>query len=199
MTMTTDRGENRLSDTAGRGGALRRPVLTAVLAGIDALCLGAAWIAAGCTGLLALMMIVEIFATNLFNWSQPWIVEYGSYFLAAILFAGSGWTLKDGGHIRVGLVTAALGPRGERRLDLVATIWGLIFVGYATWALALYAARSAEVGSVSTYLSQTPLAYPQAVLAASVGLLWLALLARLLRLIFGLDPERPASDGELRE
>lgn len=199
MTMTTGRGESHSSGMDGTGGALRRPILSALLTVIDTLCLIGAWIAAACAGLLALMMIVEVFATNFFNWSQPWIVEYGSYFLAAILFAGSGWTLKDGGHIRVGLLTTALGPKGERWLDLAATIWGLGFIGYATWALTLYAARSAEVASVSTYLSQTPLVYPQAVLAASVGLLWLALLARLLRLVFGLAPERPAAEGEIRE
>ena len=179
----------------GVGGGLLRSVVTT----IDAICYAGASLAALATAGMAIMLIVEVFSVSFMNWSQPWVVEYASYMLAAILFAGSGWSLKDGGHIRVNVLFSSVSVKHQRLLDLGATVWGLGFVGFATWALFHYAIRSAEVGSLSTYRSQTPLAYPQFMLAISVGLLWLALLSRLLRLIANLPPERPTLEGEICE
>lgn len=68
----------------------------------------------------------------------------------------------------------------------------LIVTCYASYALIRYALRSAELGSVSTYLSQTPLALPQGLLAASFVLLALALFAHIVRLLMGEGPEVPA-------
>lgn len=195
MNMAFDDKGPDVDHGINRAGALLRPVLAL----IDGLCRAGAAIAALATAVLAVMLIAEVFSVNLFNWSQPWVVEYGSYLLAAILFAGSGWTLNDGGHIRVAVLTANVTPGVSRILDIAATLWGLGFIGYAAWALFLYAHRSYELGSVSTYLSRTPVAWPQTILAASVGLLWLALLGRLLRLIANLPPESPPAPGEPRE
>jgi hypothetical protein len=52
--------------------------------------------------------------------------------------------------------------------------------------------RSHLRGSVSYYVMQTPLWVPQALLALSAILLWLALAARAIRLLLGEQPERPA-------
>ena len=193
--MTREGDTARTGTVPENGGALLRSVVTT----IDAICYAGASLAALATAGMAIMLIVEVFSVSFMNWSQPWVVEYASYMLAAILFAGSGWALKDGGHIRVNVLFSSVSARNQRLLDLGATVWGLGFVGFAVWALFHYAMRSAEVGSLSTYRSQTPLAYPQFMLALSIALLWLALLARLLRLIADLPPERPAREGEIRE
>ncbi|XDB00414.1 TRAP transporter small permease (plasmid) [Sulfitobacter sp. LCG007] len=193
--MSRESDETAPCHVPGLGGALLRSVVTT----IDVLCYAGASLAALATAGMAVMLIVEVFSVSLFGWSQPWVVEYSGYMLAAILFAGSGWTLKDGGHIRVNVLFSAATDRHQRLLDLMATVWGLGFIGFAAWAMYRYAIRSAEVGSLSTYRSETPLVYPQLMLAISVTLLWLALLARFLRLIAGLQPERPAVEGEIRE
>ena len=62
--------------------------------------------------------------------------------------------------------------------------------------------RSFERGSVSYYVMQTPLWIPQSLLAASALLLWLALLARAIRLVLGVAPERapdraPSHEGHV--
>lgn len=165
--------------------AALRPVLRA----IDMVCaIGAAVAAIGCA-VMAIMLVTEVIATSFFNWSQPWAVEFSGYSLLTVFFAGSGWALRQGAHIRVTLVTQVLPLRAAWAMDVLASFGALIVTSYASYALIRYAWRSAELGSVSTYLSQTPLALPQGLLAVSFVLLALALFARLVRLLTGEPPE----------
>ncbi|MFT7449108.1 MAG: TRAP-type C4-dicarboxylate transport system permease small subunit [Glaciecola sp.] len=156
---------------------------------IDLLCAMGAAVAAIACAIMAVMLVTEVIATAFFGWSQPWAVEFSGYMLLAVFFAGSGWALRHGAHIRVTLVTHHLPPRAALAMDILATIGALIVTSYAAWALVRYALRSGEIGSVSTYLSKTPLVLPQAVLAVSFVLLALALLARLIRLLSGEAPD----------
>jgi len=72
------------------------PLLRRALAAIDILNAVGAGFAAISAALLAVMLIVEVVTTSAFAWSQPWAVEYSGYFLAFILFCGSGWALRSG-------------------------------------------------------------------------------------------------------
>ncbi len=165
--------------------AIFRPLLRL----IDMVCAVGAGIAAISCAIMAVMLVTEVIATAYFGWSQPWAVEFSGYSLLAILFAGSGWALREGSHIRVTLITDYLPPRVAIGMDILGTSGALAVTGYASWALTRYALRSGELGSVSTYLSQTPLYLPQTLLAASFILLALALFARLIRLLTGEAPE----------
>lgn len=166
--------------------AIFRPVLRA----IDLLCAAGAAVAAIACAIMAIMLVTEVIVTSFLSWSQPWAVEFSGYSLLAVFFAGSGWALREGAHIRVTLVTQALPRRAAWLLDLLASAGALVVTAYAGYALVRYALRSAELNSVSTYLSQTPLAWPQGLLAASFILLGLALVARILRLISGEAPDK---------
>ncbi len=168
-------------------------MLRPLLRSIDLLCAAGAAVAAVACAIMAAMLVTEVIATSFFDWSQPWAVEFSGYTLLAVFFAGSGWALRQGSHIRVTLITHAVPVAVARILDILATIGALIVTAYAAWALIRFAARSGELGSVSTYLSQTPLVIPQAVLAASFVLLALALIARLLRLLTGEAPDLAAA------
>jgi hypothetical protein len=71
---------------------------------------------------------------------------------------------------------------------------------YVSLALVNYALTTFQRGTVSIQISQTPLAYPQALFALSAGVLTLALSARLVRLLLREAPEAApdsASEGEL--
>jgi TRAP-type mannitol/chloroaromatic compound transport system permease small subunit len=170
-------------------------LMTGVLRTLDAICGFGAFIAALCCALLAIMLIVEVITTSFFAYSQPWAVEYSGYLLAAILFAGSGWTLGQGAHIRVALFMEFLGARAYRFVDLAISLFALGIAVYVSFAVAENAARSLELGSVSYYPSATPVWIPQAVLAFGWIVLCLGLIARIIRLISGRTPERPARDG----
>lgn len=163
--------------------------LRSLLRAIDMVCAAGAAVAAVACAIMAVMLVTEVIATSFFHWSQPWAVEFSGYSLLAVFFAGSGWALRQGAHIRVTLVTQAIPARAAWTLDVLASVGALVVTSYASYALIRYALRSAELGSVSTYLSQTPLAIPQGLLATSFVLLALALFARLARLLTGEAPE----------
>lgn len=162
---------------------------------IDAACLVGAWVAASACALLSAMLIVEVATTSFVNWSQPWAVEYSTYFQAMVLFAGSGWTFRQGGHIRVSLLLAALPRAWARLVDLLGTGFALGICGYLAVALVNQAMRTIELGSRSYYPSETPLAWPQGALAAAFVLLALSILARLVRLLAGEPPEAVSGEG----
>lgn len=162
---------------------------------IDALCAAGAVLAALSAAALALILIVEVLATSFLNWSQPWAVEYAIYLQCFVLFLGAGWTLRQGGHIRVSVLLQALPPRAAAVLDQVGTAFALGIAGFAAYALWGQWVRTYDFGSTSFYPMGTPLWIPQGLLAAGVTLLALAFLARFLRLLAGQQPDLGAGFG----
>lgn len=166
----------------------RRPppaAAAALLAVIDAACAVGAVVAAVSAGLLAAMLITEVVVTSFFSWSQPWAVEYAIFLQCFVLFCGAGWTLRQGGHIRVGVLLQALPPSTARLVDMAGTVFAIGVIGFATWALWQQLLRTFDFGSTSFYPMGTPLWIPQGLLTLGVTLLLLAFLARLLRLALG--------------
>lgn len=166
-----------------------------LLRAIDAACAAGAGIAAVAAGLLALLLIAEVLLTSFFATSQPWVIEYAIFLQAAVLFAGSGWALRQGAHIRVSVLLAALPARPRRLLDMAATALALGILAFAAWALLQQWLRSLDLGSRSFYPMQTPLWIPQGVLTLGVWFLVLALAARLIRLARNEPAEAPGAPG----
>ena len=159
------------------------------LRAVDAILYVGAAIGALSALVLAGMLIVEVITTSFLAYSQPWAVEYSAYLPGLVLFAGTGWTLGQGGHIRVEVLASALGGRAMRWLDLLGSAFGLGVSGFVALALVRQALRTGEIGSVSYFPSQTPLVYPQALLALGFVFLATAFVARIVRLLVGAPPE----------
>ena len=164
-------------------------MLRRALTAIDAICEAAANIAAVVVVLIALLGILDIFLRAFFDFGLTFALEYESYALAIVMFGASGWALRHGAHIRVGLLVNLLPPRGRHWADVAATAFSLGVSGYVSVAIIRYTISTAERGTVSIQISQTPLIYPQALFAASVCTITLALFARLVRLLIGDQPE----------
>ena len=182
-----DTGRARDAEPARAAEPARDP-LDRALGAIDLLLRLGAWVGALAALGLAFMLIAEVILTSFFSWSQPWAVEYAAYLLGLVLFVGTGWTLGQGGHIRVEVLASAIGPRAMRWVDLAGSVFGLGVVGFVALALVGQAWRTGEIGSRSYFPSETPLVYPQALLALGFVFLALAFLARVVRLATG----RPA-------
>ena len=159
--------------------------LAALLRLIDTLCAIGAGVAALSAAALALILIGEVAVTSFFNWSQPWAIEYAIYLQCFVLFCGAGWTLRQGGHIRVAVLMQALPASAARLLDMVGTVFAIGMIGFASWALWQQLIRTYGFGSTSFYPMGTPIWIPQGMLTLGVTLLLLAFLARLLRLALG--------------
>jgi hypothetical protein len=91
--------------------------VTRLLRAIDLACAAGAGLAAIAAGLLALLLIAEVVLTSFFATSQPYVIEYAIFLQAAVLFAGSGWALRQGAHIRVSVLLAALPEAARRALE----------------------------------------------------------------------------------
>lgn len=167
-------------------------MIEALCRAIDRLCLAGAVVAAIAVSWLAVMLIAESVLTAWFSFSQPWATEWSGYLCAVTLFAGSGYALRAGAHIRVELYAAWLPARAVRWVDLGCSLFSLGVAGVMCYGLTMLAWKSYAVKSVSYFSMQTPLAIPQAFLAASVWLLCFALIARILRLLNGVAAEDAA-------
>lgn len=164
-------------------------MLRRLLRAIDVICLGAANVAAALLVAMALLGITEIILRAILRYGLPFALEYGTYTLCLVMFAGGGWTLRNSGHIRVGLLVALLPPAARRAVDIAVTVFALAICGYLGVAIFRYALATYELGTVSIHISHTPLAYPQLLFALGVCTLPLAMVARLIRLLLNEAPE----------
>jgi TRAP-type C4-dicarboxylate transport system permease small subunit len=163
--------------------------MTAVLKAIDGLCEAAAALAGVLLIALFVLGLAEIISRDLFGASLSFSIEYSGYLLAAVLFLASGWTLRQGAHIRVNLIGSRLGPDARRWLDVACTIGGLIACGFMAWSLVAFAVGTLERGTVTYFPSATPVGYPQLLIATGPCVLELALIARLIRLLRRESPD----------
>jgi len=154
---------------------------------IDRLCRWTGALAA--TYLVALMLLsfTEIISRNLFQYSIPFAVEYAGYLVILILITGLGWALNGGAHIRVSLVADRLAAPWRQRLDLAASLIGLMVSAFLTFAIWDFALTTALRGTLSYFPSQTPLALPQLLMTVGPTTLVLAFIARIIRLHHGLE------------
>jgi C4-dicarboxylate transporter DctQ subunit len=101
--------------------------------------------------------------------------------------AGAAEALRRGEHIGVDLVTERLSLGGRR----LAEIWGMAAVTLVSGCLVAagweVAAFSHGVGLISDGYLEVPMWLPQAAVPAGAGLLGIAALNRLLRLLVGLE------------
>jgi TRAP-type C4-dicarboxylate transport system permease small subunit len=163
--------------------------MTVLLRGVDALCTVGAWFGALSAAALALILIAEVVVTSFFAWSQPWAIEYAIYLQAFVLFCGSGWALRQGGHIRVAILLQAVPPRAASLLDAAGNAFAIGILGFAVYAIWQQWLRTFDLGSTSFYPMNTPIWIPQGVLTIGVTLLLLAFCARLIRLLLREAPE----------
>jgi len=115
-------------------------------------------------GLMALLILVEIFLWNVFTKTTLIADEYCAYGLAAIIFLGAGYCLKERGHIRITLVLSFLPERLSRVITFAATVLTTVFMGYLWWYLFRMVRGAFRYESTSGTLTNTPLWIPQTIM-----------------------------------
>jgi len=169
-------------------------MLRAFLDGIDMLGRLDGWMGAACLVALTCLMLGEVLVralSDIFPWVPadiPVAWEYGSYLMAAAFTFGAAMTLRAGGHIRVTLVLARIGPKARRWLETVLAALGVAFSGYLAVAMVNFTWRSYVSDQVSIS-SATPLWIPQALVTFGICLLVMQFIARFFQALFGLPLE----------
>ena len=128
-------------------------------------------------GLMTLLILVEIFIWNLFQKTTLIADEYSAYGLAAIIFLGAGYCLKEKGHIRITLILGFLPPKMTRIITFVATMITTAFMGYLWWYLFKMVRSAFRYESTSGTLTNTPLWIPQAIMLMGAGVFFIQLIA----------------------
>jgi TRAP-type C4-dicarboxylate transport system permease small subunit len=128
-------------------------------------------------GLMTVLILVEIFIWNLFQKTTLIADEYSAYGLAAIIFLGAGYCLKEKGHIRITLILGFLPPRATRIITFVATMITTAFMGYLWWYLFKMIQSTLRYESTSGTLTHTPLWIPQTLMLMGAGIFFIQLIA----------------------
>jgi TRAP-type C4-dicarboxylate transport system permease small subunit len=170
------------------------PPLRHLLDGIDWLGRLDGWLGAACLAALTCLMLGEVLLralSEIFPWVPsdiPVAWEYSSYLMAAAFTFGAAMTLRAGGHIRVTLVLARVGPATRRWMETVLAALGVAFTGYLASALINFTWRS-FVSDQTSISSGSPLWVPQALVTFGVCLLVLQFVARFFQAALGLPLE----------
>lgn len=167
------------------------------LRAVDGLCRWAAYASAAILAALFVLGFVEILSRKILNYSIPFALEYSQYMLAILMFGGSAWALREGGHIRVTLLFQAISPKARRVVDFAATSFAFVIAVFLAQAFIRFTIVTYQRGSVSYFPSETPLAWPQTAMAFGITLISLALAARLIRLAIGEAPESAEAGSSL--
>lgn len=145
----------------------------------DALGSVAAWLFFA-TGL---MLSYEVVARYFFNAPTVWAAEIAQLFLIWGTFLSMARVLRRGQHIRIEVLTAALGETTQRYLRVfslsVIALFSLWVIGYG-WEIAH---DSLERGRSTGTMLNIPNWWSQMIIPAGFSLLLLQSLAELLRLI----------------
>ncbi|OGP62685.1 MAG: hypothetical protein A2V65_00075 [Deltaproteobacteria bacterium RBG_13_49_15] len=126
-------------------------------------------------GLMTVLILVEILIWNLFIKTTVIVDEYCAYGLAAIIFLGAGYCLKEKGHIRITLVLGFLPEKISRILTFLATGATTIFMGYIWYFMFKMVSAAFHYNSTSGTLTHTPLWIPQAVMLIGAAALLIQL------------------------
>lgn len=124
----------------------------------------AARLSAVALALMTLLILVEIFLWNVFEKTTLIADEYCAYGLAAIIFLGAGYCLKEKGHIRITLVLTFLPEKTARVITFIGTAAATVFMGYMWWYLFQMVMATVRYQSTSGTLTNTPLWIPQTVM-----------------------------------
>ncbi len=106
--------------------------------------------AAAFIGLVALDVFVSVGLRYAFGWSIPDSYDFGRMLLGILIFWGIAATSYRGSHITVDLLWSACGPRGQRAIDVFATLVLLFVVVVHSWML-FGKVRSTYFDNVLTY------------------------------------------------
>jgi TRAP-type C4-dicarboxylate transport system permease small subunit len=145
---------------------------------------------------VTLIMVLLSITGRLLNFYFPGTDAYAGYCTAAVGFLALAHTLRRGEHIRVTLILQRLPAKGERWLQILVHIIGVILTG----AFAFFSVRlmlmSREIGDISTSNDATPLWIPQMAMALGAVILLVAVIHGLVDVIAGRQPPNALSSLE---
>lgn len=150
----------------------------------------------GCLG-LSFLIVFEIFARKLFNYSLQGVDEIGGYVVAITGTFGMALAAVERAHTRIDVLLLRLPRRMQAALNLVSYValgMGAAFMGYMGWRTL---DESLTFGSVSSSPLQVPLWIPQSLWMAGLVVFGLSAVWTALRGVMALRHGLDAADRVL--
>ncbi len=171
---------------------IRRPMIRRAL---DAL-----YVASGAVAALALFGIFAVMmaqvALRFLNLQLPGAEDVVAYLCVATAFFALAWTFKRGEMIRVGLFVERLPPGARRRTEAAVLALAAALVAYIVWHTWADAMFSREIGEVAQGVVPFALWVPKLAPPLGAGVLLVAVLDELGRVLMGEKPSYVAAAEE---
>ncbi len=132
-------------------------------------------------GLMTLLILVEIFLWNTLQKTTLIADEYSAYGLAAIIFLGAGYCLKEKSHIRITLILGVLPETISKIIAFVATVITTSFMGYVWWYLFKMVSATYRYNSTSGTLTNTLIWVPQVIMLVGAACFFIQLVGTVLK------------------
>ncbi len=173
---------------------------------LDSLYNWSGWAAALCILAICVLVMAQVFLNILdkiaaatlgsaFGLTIPSYSDFTGFFLASASFLALAYTLRDGGHIRVSLLTQQLPRSAQRLLDMWSVGLGGATTIYFTWYTALLVRESFFYEDLSSGMIAVPLWIPQSGMLVGLIVLSIAFVDEFAGLLAGNDPSY-ADKGE---
>lgn len=148
---------------------------------IDRLSLWGAYLSATFMLLIVTIIAVEIVLRSVFNTSTLISDEYSAYFFVGVVLLGLGFTLREGAHIRITLVTSFLGKRANRILFMGTTLVAIAITSFALYHSSIMVFESWQLEMNADTISETPIYISQMVIPAGLAIFNLQLFANFIK------------------
>ncbi len=136
--------------------------------------------------LLMLMLLGEVLTRYILRSPLSIAEEMGGYLLVSITFAGLAYTWKERGHVRVSLVFNRLPHKVARSVRFITLIMATVFTLPLIKACYDLLSDSLLFESRSGSWLRTPLVYPQTILLIGSVLLFLQLIAEIIKSVISM-------------
>ena len=132
---------------------------------------------------LMVMLLIEVLTRYILRSPISIADEMGGYLLVSISFMGLAYTWKERGHVRVSLLTSRLPDKLANLLRFITLILATLFTLPLIKACYDLISDSLLFESRSGSWLRTPLAYPQTVLLIGAVMIFLQLIAEIIKSI----------------
>jgi len=129
--------------------------------------------------------IASVFFGGAIGLTIPSYADFTGFFLAAATFLALAGTLRQGGHIRVTLLTVMLPPAIRRVFEIGCVLLAGAITLYASWYLFSLVTESWRYNDLSSGMVAVPLWIPQLAMVAGLVILAIALIDEFVCMIAG--------------
>lgn len=162
---------------------MTHPAPAVIVRVADGLSLAAAGLGVACLFALLGVMLFEVVARYGFAAPTVWGGDLGAMLTGALFLLGGARTLREGGHVRIDVLSGRLPARVERGFGLAFDLLLLLpTLGLLTWSAGRHALRAYGRGEIDLAMAwQVPVWPFQALVTATLALLTLQVVAERLR------------------